>query len=507
MKVRTGLYASLAIVIVGINQMDAAGVGPAYPDWIWGLKSHDEFSEPPTTLFRFQADGTFVTVGQVILSGADVDADALAMDAYETLYAYVLDTSAGTSQLVQLDLETAAATAVGPVLSGREMRGAAFDAQGRLLVLDAVEDQLLQINPSTGAVIEMLYQLTDVTNCTDITQQIDGSYMLTDADMLKRLFLDVNGVFTEFWRDELPDDGSPIYLAGISICDAMPDPELLYAYDVSREDDVMTYEYTYVPDDRVTRSELISDLIPAYNAGRGDLAAMPATLLRPYPLSHWSADSGGNGHWYRTVRVLGGINWDEARDVAADRGGHLATLHSAQENTFCYNLINEDPNLWYFDTYHSGIGPWIGGYELGEGTWRWITGEAWTYAAWAPGEPNNLGGHEAYLHFFSNSGALMNDDWNDIGRNIMIHGFIIEWSQIEPPQPMVVELHDTPMGWELTWPVGVGNTYQLMRGSDLQGWSPIETMSPEMNYLYRFTDALGGVSNPVFYRVKRTVIP
>ncbi len=51
----------------------------------------------------------------------------------------------------------------------------------------------------------------------------------------------------------------------------------------------------------------------------------------------WTAGSGGNGHFYE---VLSGLeNWDSARADALSRGGYLATITSAAENTFVTNLL------------------------------------------------------------------------------------------------------------------------------------------------------------------------
>ena len=62
------------------------------------------------------------------------------------------------------------------------------------------------------------------------------------------------------------------------------------------------------------------------------------------------------------------------------------------------------------------MGPWLGATDVvQEGVWRWITGEAWTYSNWLPGEPNNHFPGEHYLHFFAhpNSPDPMAPTWND----------------------------------------------------------------------------------------------
>ncbi len=54
----------------------------------------------------------------------------------------------------------------------------------------------------------------------------------------------------------------------------------------------------------------------------------------------------------------------------------MATILSSEENTFIYG------NLGIDETNH-----WLGGTdEAEEGIWKWVTGEAWIYNNWSPGE-------------------------------------------------------------------------------------------------------------------------
>ncbi len=51
---------------------------------------------------------------------------------------------------------------------------------------------------------------------------------------------------------------------------------------------------------------------------------------------------------------------------------------------------------------------WLGGTdEVADGDWKWVTGEAWTYAPWTGGEPNNADGGEQYLM------STFDGFWND----------------------------------------------------------------------------------------------
>src|SRR5687768_404607 len=75
-------------------------------------------------------------------------------------------------------------------------------------------------------------------------------------------------------------------------------------------------------------------------------------------LVQWGVAEGGNGHFYEVVAAPGGITWGNAGFSATDRGGYLATITSAEENAFVFNLAAQDATLW-----NSGYGPWLGGVQ------------------------------------------------------------------------------------------------------------------------------------------------
>ena len=79
---------------------------------------------------------------------------------------------------------------------------------------------------------------------------------------------------------------------------------------------------------------------------------------------------------------------------AESRGGYLATITSLDENNDVDEIATSNEWLGATDR------------EL-EGTWKWLTGENWTYSNWNPNEPNNSGNEDG-LHFYSNG------KWNDI---------------------------------------------------------------------------------------------
>lgn len=107
-----------------------------------------------------------------------------------------------------------------------------------------------------------------------------------------------------------------------------------------------------------------------------------------------------NGHVYKYYPNE--VTWYAAKQFCEEQGGHLATVSSDAENTLLRNLIGN--NL-----------AWLGGTCI-SGSWKWVTGEAFSFGAtgktypWKSTEPNDSPsdeGGENYLHF---SETLWNDN-------------------------------------------------------------------------------------------------
>lgn len=157
----------------------------------------------------------------------------------------------------------------------------------------------------------------------------------------------------------------------------------------------------------------------------------------------WTTASGGNDHYYQLVIAPSGITWLDASTAAQTAGGYLATLTSASENTFVYNLAAQDNSAWFIDSPNNGLGPWLGGYQSPAspepaGGWNWVTGELWSYTNWASGEPSNFSGIEDRLQLFG-SQTLMASTWNDIPSSGNADGparaYIIEYNTTPVPEP------------------------------------------------------------------------
>jgi hypothetical protein len=70
----------------------------------------------------------------------------------------------------------------------------------------------------------------------------------------------------------------------------------------------------------------------------------------------------------------------DAEQMAAELGGHLATIISADEDEAIKNALN--------GTLRNTV--WIGGTdEKTEGMWEWVTGELWKFSNWDNGQPES----------------------------------------------------------------------------------------------------------------------
>ena len=141
----------------------------------------------------------------------------------------------------------------------------------------------------------------------------------------------------------------------------------------------------------------------------------------------WPVSEGGNGHVYEVVVVPESIMWVDAKRLAEQKGGYLATITSQDENDFVFSLIN-DRQYW-----NGSGGPLLGGYQLPgsaepRGGWVWVTGEPFVYSNWGPGQPNN-NGNENCIHF---GWGGISPEWNNLEDNYTAYSmpiaYIVEYS-------------------------------------------------------------------------------
>lgn len=129
-----------------------------------------------------------------------------------------------------------------------------------------------------------------------------------------------------------------------------------------------------------------------------------------------------NGHKYELFNYS--MPWYEAKVYCENLGGHLAVITSSEEETYIDSLIAAGAK----DNY------WLGATdELVEGTWRWVSGEAWDFTFWKGWQPDNNTGIEHYLHYAKAYGGWNDhcysagDTNSDSNFPLNTFGFICEW--------------------------------------------------------------------------------
>ncbi|MGK7905561.1 MAG: PEP-CTERM sorting domain-containing protein [Hormoscilla sp.] len=247
---------------------------------VLGLKSrwHNQrrISTTPTHLFRFAEDGSsFTDLGVVTLNGSQIDADALAISQEYGLLGFAV--TGNSSQLISIDSDTAKATALGSLLNGRDIRGATFDLTGNLWVLDAAENELLKIDPTTGQILDNSITLTfgqgefDLSNASDIAVHQEGIFYIANLSKIYSLNVQT-GALTEVNQDS----GKGFVGLAFSM-DA--DENDFFAYDVNYYDDIFLYD----GDANYAKTDLFLNIISRFNGGLGDIAGVVEKKEEPKP--------------------------------------------------------------------------------------------------------------------------------------------------------------------------------------------------------------------------------
>jgi hypothetical protein len=136
----------------------------------------------------------------------------------------------------------------------------------------------------------------------------------------------------------------------------------------------------------------------------------------------WPVADGGNGHRY--ALTVTPASWTATEAFAESRGGHLASITSAEESAFLR------------ETYLTGTGAgrdlWIGltcptplDY-LDRDNWVWTDGSPVTFTNWRGAQPDLGGGDDRYIAVnFHRDGSIVWDNYPDSSFRI-VQG-IVEW--------------------------------------------------------------------------------
>jgi len=88
---------------------------------------------------------------------------------------------------------------------------------------------------------------------------------------------------------------------------------------------------------------------------------------------------------------------------------------------------------------NSNFGYWTGGFSVNQGTFQWVTGEAFSYTNWNAGEPN-FDAPPSGIHFFGLGSPK--GSWNDASGNSFNWGSIVEFESNgnSVPEPTSIAL-------------------------------------------------------------------
>lgn len=156
-----------------------------------------------------------------------------------------------------------------------------------------------------------------------------------------------------------------------------------------------------------------------------------------------------NGHSYYLFNE--GMTWEEAKTYCESRGGHLAVINNAAENSKLFNYMKSKG----YDSAYFGLSD-----AIKEGTWTWATGDSSSYRNWASGEPNG-GTYENYGMFYY---KFTNGTWNDgdFGSE-GINTFICEWDTVTTGGGTVI-LDNVSTGNK----ININGTTRIISGSTLK---------------------------------------
>lgn len=133
--------------------------------------------------------------------------------------------------------------------------------------------------------------------------------------------------------------------------------------------------------------------------------------------AHAAASLELEGHRYYLFDEA--VTWQEAKALCEKEGGTLATVTSWPEQAVLQTLIQQGEHNHY----------WIGATdEEMEGSWTWVTGEAFSYRGWDSGQPDNAGTTEHYAVISRSFG----NSWNDYPNEQEEVGYILEVSAAQP---------------------------------------------------------------------------
>jgi len=284
---------ALALVFLLVVGSEVAEAGLVY-----GVKN--SASSVQANLFSFNGSASvYQDLGVITLNNQNILVDGLAQ--YSTGSPIVGFRVDGTSStLIRIapggSGGPAVATAVGSPLVGVNIRGAAFDSSGRLLAIvdessnPAIpSNSLVEVDVATGVIVPGSVRpftlggslFVELTGNTDIAQrQADGAFFLGNGSSLYRL--DTNTGVLSFVGTDIADPSDALQPAIAPLFGGLAfdfeTPSALFTADANGQEDI--FRYSTDPFSPASRSKLLGNIYPAYNAGLMDLAS-PFAIPEP----------------------------------------------------------------------------------------------------------------------------------------------------------------------------------------------------------------------------------
>jgi hypothetical protein len=172
----------------------------------------------------------------------------------------------------------------------------------------------------------------------------------------------------------------------------------------------------------------------SFDQSTGTILLAGVSQALPSSVLVYRIGNGGNGNAYEYT--VGGRSWISANNQVRDYrllgvGGHLATLTDAGENAFVASFFSTFANLCpgVTNPKQCKFKGWIGlSDDAVEGTYRWVTGETFSFASWIGGTvPVDRKGNEDYVEINSEGTWSITN-----GASTTNEGFFTEWEAAQP---------------------------------------------------------------------------
>ncbi|MCH2152863.1 MAG: hypothetical protein MK089_05935 [Phycisphaerales bacterium] len=135
-------------------------------------------------------------------------------------------------------------------------------------------------------------------------------------------------------------------------------------------------------------------IVAATVLGLSPVCAAAGGGLETEPVQ-WTAEEGGNGHWYWWISTPEGPSWSSCQLQAEALGGNLVVAPTLEERTWCRDTFPESFAIGLFQDVSSDD------YAEPGGGWRWVDGTPVGDDLWCIGEPDDGGGQDCAAGFYA----------------------------------------------------------------------------------------------------------